>query len=116
MRQSNLYGFIGASRDKLIMELEALAKVKLKKSNNLDWGVYWSASEGGQEFRLYYNEDPMFDREEDDPEDFYFDFENKDCGFLLNIYGKQEWVEEMHKLVIDMGNIRAIDSKQHKDD
>jgi len=109
MRKSSTktYGFTGDFNESLIKQLEDLAKVKLEWHDSIYYWLYTGDGRDG-EFRLYFNQDPMYDPESDPPEEYYFNFEYKECEVLLNVDGE---LEEVHKAISCINNIRLIESK-----
>jgi hypothetical protein len=111
---SNSYGLIGEFDEVLITQVKTLAGIELELRDSMYRGEYWSyeysGEDGDGDLKLYFNIDPMYEPG-DDPEELYFDFENKDCDILLSIEGETKWVEGIHSSIISIESIRLIKSK-----
>jgi hypothetical protein len=112
---SNSYGFVGEFDEVLVTQIKTLAGIELELRDSSYWGAYWSyrynSKDGDGTFKLYFNIDPMHEPDDDPPEEFYFDFENKDCDVLLSIDGETKWVERIHSSIINIESIKLIKSE-----
>lgn len=112
----NRYGFNTESLQDLVTNLSEILSCKLELHDSSYKGEYWlyKDPDDSQFIRveLSYNQDPMYDSESDPPEEYYFDFRNKECDFLLYLSGPESWMEQVQPLISKLPGSKLISTKQ----
>jgi len=104
------YAIIGDFNEKTIEYIEEQVDGKLEPHDSLYKGDYWLLRKEDPELNieLRVNVDPMHDPDSDPKEEYYFDYENKDCVLLLDIYGEPKVIEELNSKINENPLFRLI--------
>ena len=109
------YAIVGEFDEKIIKYVEKKVGDKLDPHDSLYKGDYWLFRKESPELNveLKMNVDPMHDPESDPKEEYYFDYENRDCDLLLDIDGDPETVKTFSSKVAENPNFRLILSENY---
>lgn len=114
----NHFGFNTDNSQELITSINEILACQLEAHDSSYKGEYWLYKHPHENqfirVELSYNRDPMFDFDSDPPEEYYFDFINKECNFLLYLSGPATWVEGVQPLLLTLPGSRLISTKQHE--
>ncbi len=90
-----------------IKALEILIDCKFSAHDSCYWGEYWifRHSIENHSIRVYHNFDPMWDSNNDDPDEEYFEFEYKEYSMLIDVCGSSDWVKQLSSKIKTIQNI-----------
>ncbi len=109
------YGLCTEASEKLINKLEHIFCCQGEPHDSQYKGDYWVFNNSpNNRAELSFNRDPLHDTNDDCPEEYYLDFENKECNLLLHIVGEPEWVSGIHDALLRLVGMRLINSQTHE--
>lgn len=109
------YAIVGEFDETHIEFIEKQVDAKFQLHDSLYKGGYWIYRKENPELNveLRINIDPMHDPESDPKEEYYFDYENRECALLLDIDGDPETVEKLSLKIAENPKFRVISCENY---
>ena len=100
---THLYGCTESDIDGIAVAIAPLLDLKLENRDSAYWGDYHIDRSGTySELRLYRNVDPMFRSDSDDPDEYWFEPDFRDCATLLSVYANKSALDDFNQRIANV--------------
>lgn len=100
---THLYGCTESEIDAIAAAISPALNLRLENRDSAYWGDYHIDRSGAfSELKLYRNRDPMFRSDSDDPDEYWFEPDFRDCDSLLSVYAAEPVLADFHKRIANV--------------
>jgi len=100
---TNLYGCTEPDIDAVAAAIAPVLDLQLENRDSSYWGDYHIDLSGAfSELKLYRNRDPMFRADSDDPDEYWFEPDFRDCPTLLSVYAAKSALDDLNQRIADV--------------
>ncbi|MCR9118024.1 MAG: hypothetical protein NXI22_13900 [bacterium] len=100
---THLYGCTEPDIDAIAAAIGPTLDLQLENRDSAYWGDYHIDRSGAySELKLYRNLDPMFSSDADDPDEYWFEPDFRDCDALLSVYAAESVLLDFHRRIANV--------------